>query len=822
MAIKSLKGSILKTKSGKNKKLKSNKETEIMTKSAKRNTIVSAILAIMLCISLMAGATFALFTSESKVNIAVTSGKVNVVATISDLSLYTPTEISTEEGNTITNDANIATTNADGLSGTFGLGGTATLDGGTLKLDRMAPGDKVTCNIKVTNNSNVAIKYRTVISCEEDDGLFEELTVTIGGTTYSGISKKSNWEGLTAGAEIDPATVPVEIKLPTTADDCQDKSCTVSYKVEAVQGNAAVTDPDPNVIEISNATELNLFRASVNKDNDLYAGKTIKLTASIDLGGAEWTPIMMTGNNGNPVTFDGQGYTISNFKVTAAEGKKYQGLFGTANFSTVQNLYVDNATVKGYGYVAAIVGYGMVTTIEGCKVTNSDITTAVWWDPAVNGYNDGDKAGAVIGWTNEGTCNIINCTVDKCTVTGYRDIAGLVGFYGTTGSVGQVTGNTVTNTRVIQNLTNGYQGTTPDTIHEIVGRWGDGFALDTASNTTSNVTFETIYPVYDVTPATVQDYLDGKYGTLEGATLVLAEGTYDKLELGRATKYAASNTVWYKADYVSTSDDTGYYEKQATPVTDVTQLDVYTKFYVRTMKGITIKAADGATVNVAGLSMTSAYTARGKDYVIEQDESYYYTHLNVDGLSFENLNFTAQCNINSDQAETTITNVTFTGCTFTTNGTASTNGAGLRYYNEQSSTVSNLTVERCKFTNSYQGIFTQNVSGVKVKDSKFNTTGHNAIAIKDSINPFNYGAVEITNNEFNNIGDRIIRFGHLAAGTGITITSNIATESGDGSAEVIKADRYVGDITYNISGNNWGTKNGVNAVIPQDVFEDWV
>lgn len=44
---------------------------------------------IALCMSLMAGATFALFTSESKVNIAVTSGKVSVVANIDETSVQT-------------------------------------------------------------------------------------------------------------------------------------------------------------------------------------------------------------------------------------------------------------------------------------------------------------------------------------------------------------------------------------------------------------------------------------------------------------------------------------------------------------------------------------------------------------------------------------------------------------------------------------------------------------------------------------------------------------------------------------------------------------
>ena len=49
-----------------------------------KKKITSAVLTIVLCLSLIAGSTYALFTSEDTVNIAVTSGKVNVVATITE------------------------------------------------------------------------------------------------------------------------------------------------------------------------------------------------------------------------------------------------------------------------------------------------------------------------------------------------------------------------------------------------------------------------------------------------------------------------------------------------------------------------------------------------------------------------------------------------------------------------------------------------------------------------------------------------------------------------------------------------------------------
>ena len=54
----------------------------------KRNVLISSIITIALCLSVIAGSTFALFTSEDKVNVAVTSGDVEILATAKVNSIY--------------------------------------------------------------------------------------------------------------------------------------------------------------------------------------------------------------------------------------------------------------------------------------------------------------------------------------------------------------------------------------------------------------------------------------------------------------------------------------------------------------------------------------------------------------------------------------------------------------------------------------------------------------------------------------------------------------------------------------------------------------
>jgi len=200
-----------------------------MNKTIKRNVVVSAILAIMLCVSLIAGATFALFTSESKVNIAVTSGKVSVVANIDETSVQTKqlydTQYEVGKGNMFMGE-DVATFTAAGL-----------------ELNNVVPGDGIKFNIVVKNESTVSVKYRTIINCENDDGLFDGLEVSIAdGGLYNGKEVKSEWSMLAVGSE--NKIVPIVVELPEDAgNEYQGKTCTISYMVEAVQGNA-YTGPD--------------------------------------------------------------------------------------------------------------------------------------------------------------------------------------------------------------------------------------------------------------------------------------------------------------------------------------------------------------------------------------------------------------------------------------------------------------------------------------------------------------------------------------------------------------------------------------------------
>lgn len=201
--------------------------------------------------------------------------------------------------------------------------------------------------------------------------------------------------------------------------------------------------------EVSTASELAWVAQQVNSKGNTFSGKTVRLMQDIDLGNREWNPIGQTGsyNAGGTVfygTFDGNGHTISNLKVTAwasdGVGANYaSGLFGFIDTggATIKDLTVDGATIDGRHWCGAIAGYMSGNGhLQNCKVKNAAVTCSFANDDA-----GGDKAGAVIGYSQS---EIASCAAENCTVKAVRDAGQIVG----AAPAANVTGCTATNVTV--------------------------------------------------------------------------------------------------------------------------------------------------------------------------------------------------------------------------------------------------------------------------------------------------------------------------------------------------------------------------------------
>lgn len=366
----------------------------------KKKALLSSVLTIALCISLIAGATFALFTSESKVNVAVTSGNVDVVATVENLALDT----TLARGN-----LNETSVNQD-------------TESNTITLNRIVPGDYVTFDIRIHNNSDIAVQYRTVITKVEDNGLWNGLVVTFDGVKYDGVNAvKTDWAAMEVGSS--DIIVSVKIALPeNVGNEYMQKSCKLAYTVEAVQGNADMPDEwdgtttdeptqdqdNANLYHISTAAQfMEVMEKSQNyATTNVYYNKTIVLDKNIDLCGATVTGFGQDGSHFYG-SFDGQGYTVSNFTVKNDNGSGYYaGLFSYVFAgSSIKNLTVKNATIIGNGksMAGAVVGgiYGdTASVVENCHAI----------DCTVYGQK---KVGGVVGYANDGV-TVSGCSATNC------------------------------------------------------------------------------------------------------------------------------------------------------------------------------------------------------------------------------------------------------------------------------------------------------------------------------------------------------------------------------------------------------------------------
>lgn len=196
--------------------------------------------------------------------------------------------------------------------------------------------------------------------------------------------------------------------------------------------NNSVEEDPANTVRIGTVAELKAFKDAVNVSGNSYSGKTIKLTADIDLKGEAWEPIGQAGGNGVKTyfqgVFDGQGYTIKNMTIkpneTYGEGANYAtGFFGfvDAGDAVIKNVTFDNATIEGHHWTAVVCGY-ISGTIQNCHVTNSSVVCSHANDDAC-----GDKAAMIVGYTNKSTTSVKDCTAKNGTVKAGRDAGQIVG-----------------------------------------------------------------------------------------------------------------------------------------------------------------------------------------------------------------------------------------------------------------------------------------------------------------------------------------------------------------------------------------------------------
>ncbi len=325
-----------------------------------KKIVFSSILTLVLCVSLITGATFALFTSDSETNIAVNSGKVDVEAVFSVADVYSPAKIDTNC---------VVTDTADASNGNiFANGGTVTVDGEQVTITNMTPGDKVIFKIDITNSTNVEFMQRIMLGfLAADKAFFDQLLIGISDTvdgTYTYYAEYATaWEKGEAVSAPTTTTKYLSVEMPAcVGNDMQEKSCTFALAVHAVQGNANVNDAESaKIVTVTDAAGL---AAAVNGAAD---GAIIYLTEPAGT-------VDIAYDAANTVTL--RGYNIEKLNVNAPNGT----LHVYNNVETLTGSNVAQHSLYVYGKVGSLeVNSGRIVvehTAQVEKITLAPVANA--------------------------------------------------------------------------------------------------------------------------------------------------------------------------------------------------------------------------------------------------------------------------------------------------------------------------------------------------------------------------------------------------------------------------------------------------------------
>lgn len=202
---------------------------------------------------------------------------------------------------------------------------------------------------------------------------------------------------------------------------------------------------EANPYQIATAENLAYLAQMVNtpgSDGDAaagYAGKHFQMTADIDLGGKEWTPIgKTTAANAGPFfkgSFDGADHSISNLSIShtlaTADRNTSYGLFGAVSGAIIENVSIASGAI-------AISGAASISTATGALVGRvlgeKTVIRKCLSGASVSGSS---HAGGLVGYTYGSGSNLttLEITDSAClanvstdTTVGSSYAAGLVGY----------------------------------------------------------------------------------------------------------------------------------------------------------------------------------------------------------------------------------------------------------------------------------------------------------------------------------------------------------------------------------------------------------
>ena len=453
------------------------------TKKATKRALLTSVMALVMCVVMLVGTTFAWFTDTASTAVnKIQAGNLDV-------------DIVDKEGTTSLDGKTLSFRDANGKTDILWEPGATFFTQG----------------FRIANKGNLALKYKVVVSgTTGDTGLLKvmkfdvvsamtktgsevnfdttpgQLLPSAAGTpSVSDVYYLRGHMDENAGNEYKNMTLTgISVTVYATQLNSEfdsfgnDYDKDAEYSADVWDGTSATADElaaatSGTTVTIDSGELLAALVQSVNDGND-YAGYTIKLTKNLDLNGNEWTPIGQKNGNKFKGTFDGQGYTVTGLKISEAKADAFDGyvaFFGGTDGATIKNLTVAGSVTGKEA--AGIVGKGVNTTLENCHnkatITATEskaagIVASLDKGTLKNCTNSGAittkgawPAAGIVAWCNPNAA-IENCqNFGDVTVTGIGDTSQAGGICGNLGS-SSVVKNCINSGRISASLAGGVAG----------------------------------------------------------------------------------------------------------------------------------------------------------------------------------------------------------------------------------------------------------------------------------------------------------------------------------------------------------------------------
>lgn len=366
-----------------------------MTKSSKKTAIAAAILVVVMCTAIIAGATFALYSAGDTHDIAITTGDIQLSSTVKLTSAWTTAQ-SGEKTN-----ANVT----DNKTASLSTGGSVSVDeGGNITFDRIALGDGATFEVTLSMAYTINMKYSLALLAEESDSfLRDNLQIKVGDKTSTMQDSYVYIVDWTESAIDDKdvteksVTVSFDISLPWTAQASAPSSASsikLSLVASGVQTNA--------LTGISNAGGGNYGTledavVGANADDTIIIGEDMDetvWTAEAAAAAADKDLVVIGSKNASLTAEEGavipSNVTLRNLNVNSAlnlqSGASLEDV--TVNGSVTVNGASSRAAVMSLANESQVSGgksvFNGVTFKEGLVLNNADVTIT---NSTIDDYN---------------------------------------------------------------------------------------------------------------------------------------------------------------------------------------------------------------------------------------------------------------------------------------------------------------------------------------------------------------------------------------------------------------------------------------------------